>query len=114
MPANTEIPGATAPGNSSPFRSPAKAMNCWRPYWWAVHKHPSPGTSRYIRNAALVIGAAGIFLVLIFSWSISRQVSAPLERLARAARELGAGRWNVKADTRARGEAGRVVRAFMR
>jgi len=69
-------------------------------------------TSKYIRNAALAIGAAGILLVLIFSWSISRQVSAPLERLARAARELGAGRWNVKADTRARGEAGRVVRAF--
>jgi two-component system, NtrC family, nitrogen regulation sensor histidine kinase NtrY len=70
------------------------------------------GTSRYIRNAALLIGAAGIFLALIFSWSISRQVSVPLERLARAARELGAGRWNVKADTRARGEAGRAVRAF--
>lgn len=69
-------------------------------------------SSTYIRNAALAIGAAGILLVLIFSWSISRQVSVPLERLAKAARELGAGRWNVQADTRARGEAGRLVRAF--
>jgi two-component system, NtrC family, nitrogen regulation sensor histidine kinase NtrY len=69
-------------------------------------------TSTYIRNATLVIGVAGILLVLIFSWLISRQVSVPLERLARAARELGAGRWNVQADARARGEAGRAVRAF--
>jgi two-component system nitrogen regulation sensor histidine kinase NtrY len=69
-------------------------------------------TSRYIRNAALMIGATGILFVMIFSWSISRQVSVPLERLARAARELGAGRWNAKVDARARGEAGGVVRAF--
>jgi len=69
-------------------------------------------TTRYIRNAALAIGAFGVLFVLIFSWSISRQVSGPLERVARAARELGAGRWNAKVDARDRGEAGRVVRAF--
>ena len=69
-------------------------------------------TSNYIRNAALFIGAAGILLVLIFSWSISAQVSGPLERLEKAARELAAGDWKAKADVRARGEAGRAVRAF--
>src|SRR5207302_5859058 len=69
-------------------------------------------TSNYIRNAALFIGAAGILLVLIFSWSISAQVSGPLERLEEAARELAAGDWKAKADGRARGEAGRAVRAF--
>ncbi|PYU19468.1 MAG: hypothetical protein DMG32_24360, partial [Acidobacteria bacterium] len=69
-------------------------------------------TSNYIRNAGSVIGAAGILLVLIFSWSISAQVSGPLERLEKAARELAAGDWKAKADGRARGEAGRAVRAF--
>jgi two-component system nitrogen regulation sensor histidine kinase NtrY len=73
---------------------------------------PAVETSTYIRNAGLGIGAAGILLALIFSWSISRQVSAPLERLESAARELGAGRWNAKAEGRGRGEAGSAVRAF--
>ena len=69
-------------------------------------------TSAYIRNAGLVIGAAGIFLALIFSWWVSAQVSGPLERLEKAARELAAGDWKAKADVRARGEAGRAARAF--
>jgi HAMP domain-containing protein len=69
-------------------------------------------TLTYIRNAALAIGAAGIFLALIFSWAISRQVSGPLARLEKAARQLAAGDWNAKADVRTRGEAGRAARAF--
>jgi two-component system nitrogen regulation sensor histidine kinase NtrY len=69
-------------------------------------------TSAYIRNATLLIGAAGIFLALIFSWLISAQVSGPLERLEKAARELAAGDWKARADVRARGEAGRAARAF--
>ena len=69
-------------------------------------------TSYYIRDAALVIGAAGMLLVLIFSWSISAQVSGPLARLEKAARDLAAGDWKAKADARARGEAGRAARAF--
>ena len=69
-------------------------------------------TSFYIRNAALVIGAAGMLLVLIFSWSISAQVSGPLARLEKAAHALAAGDWKAKADTRVRGEAGRAARAF--
>ena len=69
--------------------------------------------SAYIRNAGLVIGAAGIFLALIFSWSLSSAVSRPLESLEKAARELAAGNWKVKANvSAARNEAGRVVRAF--
>jgi two-component system nitrogen regulation sensor histidine kinase NtrY len=69
-------------------------------------------TSLYIRNAGLAIGAAGVFLALIFSWSVSRQVSIPLERLASAARELGAGRWNAKVEARGRGEAAKTIQAF--
>ncbi len=69
-------------------------------------------TLTYIRNAALAIGAAGIFLALIFSWAISSQVSRPLARLEKAARQLAAGDWNAKADVRTRGEAGRAARAF--
>ena len=69
-------------------------------------------TSQYIRNAAIVLGGAGILLILIFSWSISAQVSGPLERLEKAARELAAGDWKAKADAGGRGEAGRAVRAF--
>lgn len=70
-------------------------------------------TSAYIRNAGLVIGAAGVLLALIFSWSLSRTVSRPLERLEKAARELAAGDWKAKANiSAARNEAGRAVRAF--
>ena len=69
-------------------------------------------TSIYIRNAGFAIGGAGILLALIFSLSISGQVSGPLRRLEKAARELAAGDWKAKADTRARGEAGRAARAF--
>jgi two-component system, NtrC family, nitrogen regulation sensor histidine kinase NtrY len=69
-------------------------------------------TSFYIRNAALVIGAAGMLLVLIFSWSISAHVSRPLARLEKAAHALAAGDWKAKADTKIRGEAGRAARAF--
>lgn len=69
-------------------------------------------TSAYIRNAGLAIGAAGIFLALVFSWTISGRVSRPLGRLEKAARQLAAGDWNAKADVPPRGEAGRAVRAF--
>ncbi len=109
-----EIPGATAPETEKLMALPltGQSNELLAAILVGSPQAPLARISGYIRNAALAIGAAGIFLVLIFSWSISRQVSVPLERLAKAARELGAGRWNVKADTRARGEAGRVVRAF--
>jgi two-component system, NtrC family, nitrogen regulation sensor histidine kinase NtrY len=107
-----EIPGATAPEKFMALPLTGQSNDLLVAILVGSPQASLVRTSTYIRNATLVIGAAGILLVLIFSWSISRQVSAPLERLARAARELGAGRWNVKADTRARGEAGRVVRAF--
>ncbi len=69
-------------------------------------------TSIYIRHAGLAIGAAGIFLALVFSWTISGRVSGPLGRLEKAARQFAAGDWNAKADVPARGEAGRAARAF--
>jgi two-component system, NtrC family, nitrogen regulation sensor histidine kinase NtrY len=69
-------------------------------------------TSAYIRNAGIAVGAAGIFLALIFSLLISRGVSGPLARLEKAARDLAGGNWNAKAGVRPRGEAGRAARAF--
>jgi two-component system nitrogen regulation sensor histidine kinase NtrY len=69
-------------------------------------------TSIYIRNAGLVVGAAGLLLALIFSLSISAQVAGPLERLEKAARELAAGDWKAKVEVRGRGEAARAARAF--
>ena len=69
-------------------------------------------TSLYIRKAGIAVGAAGIFLALIFSWLVSRGVSRPLARLEKAARDLAAGNWNAKTGVRARGEAGRAARAF--
>jgi signal transduction histidine kinase len=75
-------------------------------------QNPLAKTSAYIRNAGLLVGAAGILLALIFSWSISAGVRRPLERLEKAAREFAAGDWKAKAKGNARGEAGRAVRAF--
>ena len=68
--------------------------------------------SNYIRKSGIVIGAAGILLVLIFSWSISAQMSRPLKSLEKAARELAAGNWKAKAEARGRGETGLAARAF--
>ena len=109
-----EIPGAVAPDAEKLIALPltGRSNELLAAILVGSPQTSLAATSRYIRNAALAIGAAGILFALIFSWSISRQVSLPLERLASAARELGAGRWNAKADSRARGEAGRVVRAF--
>jgi two-component system, NtrC family, nitrogen regulation sensor histidine kinase NtrY len=69
-------------------------------------------TSEYIRNSAIMVGAAGLLLALIFSFSVSAQVSRPLARLEKAARELAAGDWKAKADVRGRGEAARAAHAF--
>jgi len=69
-------------------------------------------TSEYIRNAALTVGAAGLLLALMFSFLVSAQVSRPLKRMEKAARELAAGDWKAKADVRGRSEAARAAHAF--
>jgi signal transduction histidine kinase len=69
-------------------------------------------TAVYIRNSTISVGAAALLLALIFSFSVSAQVSRPLARLEKAARELAAGDWKAKVEVRGRSEVARAARAF--
>src|SRR5260370_14699464 len=65
-------------------------------------QHAIVRTLTYIRNTALAICAAGVFLSLIFSFSVSRQGGGPLPRLGKAARQQAAPGWDGEAHVPAR------------
>lgn len=61
-----------------------------------------------------IAGAAGVALLMALaaSWFVSRRLTAPLARLAAAARRFAAGDRAARAGVRAPGELGEVARAF--
>ncbi len=67
---------------------------------------------RFIRRAALAVGAAGILLgVALSSWAAAR-VSRPVQNLAVAARQVAAGDWTARVDASSGDEIGELGRAF--
>ncbi|MGH9536367.1 MAG: ATP-binding protein [Terriglobales bacterium] len=67
-----------------------------------------------IRSAALLAGAAGIVLAILFSgWAASR-VTRPVDRLAAAAREVAAGNWNTRVGVSSNDELGALAESFNR
>jgi signal transduction histidine kinase len=71
----------------------------------AAHRSPP------LLRAALFLGAVLVALAL-GSLPLARSIAAPLERLTRAARALGAGDLSVRARVEAGGEVGDLSRAF--
>jgi signal transduction histidine kinase len=67
-----------------------------------------------IRSAALLAAGAGLLLaVLLSSWAAAR-VTKPVEELARAAREVAAGSWNVQVAANSKDEIGELADSFNR
>lgn len=65
-----------------------------------------------IRTAALVVGGAGILLsILLSAWAATR-VIRPVERLAAAAREVGAGNLDARVEVNSADELGELAEAF--
>ena len=54
-------------------------------------RRPYVGLRRHIRSAALLAGAAGILLAILFTGWAAGRVTRPVEQLAEAAREVAAG-----------------------
>jgi len=67
-----------------------------------------------IRAVALVAASAGLILaILLSSWAATR-VTRPVEELAKAARDVAAGNWNVNVDVTRRDELGELAESFNR
>ena len=67
-----------------------------------------------IRSAALLAGAAGIILAILFSGWASSRVTRPVEQLAEAAREVAAGNWNTRVPVDSSDELGALAESFNR
>jgi len=69
---------------------------------------------RHIRSAALLVGGGGIAMaILLSSWAAAR-VTRPVEQMAHAAREVGAGNWNVRVEVDGADELAQLGDAFNR
>lgn len=67
---------------------------------------------KHIRVVALLVAAAGILLgVALSGWTAAR-VTQPVEQLAAASRQVAAGNWNARVETRSKDELGELARAF--
>jgi signal transduction histidine kinase len=72
------------------------------------------GLQRHIQTAALLVGAAGIVLAILFSGWASARVTRPVEQLADAAREVTEGNWRVQVPVASQDELGQLAEAFNR
>jgi two-component system, NtrC family, nitrogen regulation sensor histidine kinase NtrY len=78
----------------------------------ASSRRPYVELQQHIRSAALLSGGAGLLLAILLSgWAASR-VTRPVERLARAAREVAAGNWNTQVSVRSGDEFDGLARSF--
>ncbi|HMD99778.1 MAG TPA: ATP-binding protein [Terriglobia bacterium] len=67
---------------------------------------------KHIRVVAIVVAGGGILLgVALSGWTAAR-VTKPVEQLAAASRQVAAGNWNVRVETRSKDELGELARAF--
>jgi signal transduction histidine kinase len=66
----------------------------------------------FIRTLGVVVGGGGILLGLLLSVWVSARVTRPIEKLAKGAREVAAGDWSVRVETRSHDEIGQLTRAF--
>ena len=68
----------------------------------------------YIRTVALIVGAGGVLLGILFSGWVASRVTQPMERLVEAAREVAAGDWNAQVQVESEDELGELAEAFNR
>src|SRR3984957_13553898 len=69
---------------------------------------------RRIGESALLVGGGGIIMaILLSSWAAAR-VTRPVEQLARAARNIGAGNWDTRVEVRGSDEVAQLAESFNR
>lgn len=69
---------------------------------------------RHIGASALLVGGTGIVIaILLSSWAAAR-VTRPVERLARAAQEVAAGRWDTRVEVHGDDELAQLADSFNR
>ena len=67
---------------------------------------------RHIGAFALIVGGAGILLAILLSGWVAARVTHPIERLAEAAREVAAGRWETQVEVSSHDEIGELADSF--
>ncbi len=67
---------------------------------------------RWIFTLALAVAAGSVLFGILLSLWASARISRPVQKLAEAAREVAAGRWNTHVDVRSSDEIGDLARAF--
>jgi two-component system nitrogen regulation sensor histidine kinase NtrY len=77
-------------------------------------RRPYIGLQRHIRFAALLAGAAGILLAILFSGWAAGRVTRPVQQLAEAAREVAQGNWYAQVPVTSGDEIGQLAEAFNR
>jgi two-component system nitrogen regulation sensor histidine kinase NtrY len=69
---------------------------------------------RRIGESALLVGGGGILVaILLSSWAAAR-VTRPVEQLARAARDIGAGNWDTRVEVHGSDEVAQLAESFNR
>jgi two-component system, NtrC family, nitrogen regulation sensor histidine kinase NtrY len=69
---------------------------------------------RHIRTSALLVGAGGITLAILFSSWAAARVTRPVEQLALAARNVAAGDWGTRVQVSGRDEVAQLAQSFNR
>src|SRR4029077_1064612 len=69
---------------------------------------------RHIRTSALLAGAGGIILSILFSSWVAARVTRPMEQLARATLNIAGGNWDARVEVSRRDELGQLAESFNR
>jgi signal transduction histidine kinase len=69
---------------------------------------------RHIGSVALLIGGAGILIVVLLSGWVAARMTRPVEQLASGAREVAGGNWRATVDVKSHDEIGELAAAFNR
>lgn len=69
---------------------------------------------QYIRSVALMVGAGGVLLGVLFSGWVASRVTRPMERLVEASRQVTRGDWHAQVEVESEDELGELAEAFNR
>ncbi len=67
---------------------------------------------KHIRNICLIIAALGVLLGVIVSGMVTARITSPINKLARAATQIGQGNWDVRVEPGSQDEIGKLASAF--
>ncbi len=68
--------------------------------------------TNFVRTLGVLVGGAGIVLGVLLSLWVSARISRPIAKLAEGARQVAAGKWDMRVDVRSRDEVGQLASNF--